>query len=409
MKRIIIVSLHLYIITSLLVGCGEDRTYEYEALTERAHWMEEEMKEWYLWGDSLKEVEWKNYFSSPSDFLKKLTAQAPETDSWSYCSTDTLEENFFTRGQFDYLDSYGLDFEMLTDPTKQTTKQYARIKTVYPGSPADECGMVRDDCIGFIDGAKATSSNMSLLKSGGEHTLLVSRMGFLGDSLVWETENDTLILTASRRVEEPQVMASGVYGDKGYVMLCNLNGFPGFSEILSFSEILGISELILDLRLCNNGTMEGAQKLLESVVPIEKSGQVFAKTIWNSHKSENNKSWTLNVSASTLGVERVSVITSGYTQGAAEWVVRGLASVLGSDNVYIIGTKTAGQNVMLGEIGSTYDITLRPAVAFVADAEGNYDYSGGITPDEVVNEFSYTPLYPYGDEREVLLQMLLGR
>ena len=108
----------------MLFSCkGEDRTYEYVELTKTDHWIEDAMKEWYLWGDSLKTVEDKNYFKKPEEFLKILTLQAPEKDKWTYCSNDTIEEDYHERGYFNHVDSYGLDLAIITDPTNQTTKQ----------------------------------------------------------------------------------------------------------------------------------------------------------------------------------------------------------------------------------------------------------------------------------------------
>ena len=64
-------------------------------------------------------------------------------------------------------------------------------------------------------------------------------------------------------------------------------------------------------------------------------------------------------------------------------------------------------DVMLKAIPSDYQYTIYPAVAFVADKDGNYDYTSGISPDELVDELTYVMLYPYGDQYEVLIQYIL--
>ena len=125
------------VISSLfLFSCGEDRTHEYNEKTECDHAIQQLVQDNYLWGDLVNDVDWKNYFEAPSDFLKRLTAQAPVTDNWSYCSTDTVEVDYNEIGLFNHLDSYGLDVSLILDPTSETTNQFARVLTVYPNSPA---------------------------------------------------------------------------------------------------------------------------------------------------------------------------------------------------------------------------------------------------------------------------------
>jgi hypothetical protein len=110
------------------------------------------------------------------------------------------------------------------------------------------------------------------------------------------------------------------------------------------------------------------------------------------------------IASNCLSLERIYVITSSYTQGAAEWLVQGLKGVLGEENVLTFGTKTAGQNVMLHPVESASgDVTLQLAAAYVADCNGSYDYAGGHVPMAEIDEYSYADLYPYGDLREAVL------
>jgi hypothetical protein len=51
---------------------------------------------------------------------------------------------------------------------------------------------------------------------------------------------------------------------------------------------------------------------------------------------------------------------------------------------------------------------LHLASAYVADASGNYDYSGGILPDLEIDEYAYADLYPYGDLREIVLSEVIN-
>ena len=406
----------------LVSSCGEDRTYEYEEKTERSHWMMDTMKEWYLWGDSIYEPEWKDFFAAPPDFFKKLTGMSKMNDKWSYCAIDTTLIDYHERGQFNHINSYGMDFVVMTDPTGSTTRSYARVTSVLPGSPAAECGIRRNDFISSIDGAKLTSNNSTLLKSGKSRTLEISRIGTdeEAEGLVW-TSTTEVELPASRYVEDYAFPLDTVYdmGDLriGYIMCTRMQPHAPEKEantedylsdmerIFSSMKSMSPDELVIDLRLCNDGTMDMACRMASYVVSAEHLGNVFACTFWNKHKEERNSEilYDKSLTGKTLGMHRIFVITSNYTTGAAEWFVHSLRTTLGEDNVLVVGEPTAGQNVMTYAVPSDYRFTLYPAVAYVADSEGNYDYASGLQPDMGINEFEYVELYPYGDLSESLL------
>jgi C-terminal processing protease CtpA/Prc len=166
-----------------------------------------------------------------------------------------------------------------------------------------------------------------------------------------------------------------------------------------------VDELIIDLRLCNDGDLEMACKLASYVLPTDFFGGTFARTIWNDNKKELNKDivYEEQIFRNGLHFDRVFVITSSYTQGAAEWFIHGLRTTVGADNVVLIGTPTAGQNVMCTPIETEYAFTLYPATNYVANSKGDYDYAKGLAPDMLVKEQEYVDLYPYGDLNEILL------
>lgn len=385
----------------MLAACGEDRTYEYEEKTVGCHQLQELMAEWYLWGDSIKDLDWQQYFAKPTDFISKLTAQSKANDKWSYCMIDTVESDPLPCGYFNHVDSYGMDVVLMNDPTGETSKQYARVVTVYDNSPAERCGLRRNDFIGQVDNNKMASTVIKNLVNGRARTLIVSRLGVNGDeeSFYW-TATDTVSLPKSERVEVPAVMTSRMFDDEvGYIMLANLSETETIVAALQRMMTYPLTDLIVDLRLCNSGTIECVHEVAKL---IGSNAGTFLRTFWNTAKSVNNQTYTIEGSAQF----RVFFITSGYTQGAAEWLIYGLRA-MSPDDVVVVGTTTAGQNVMLKAIPSDYQFTLYPAVAFVADKDGSYDYTKGIVPDESVDEMTYAMLYPYGNVYEVMIQYIL--
>ena len=176
--------------------------------------------------------------------------------------------------------------------------------------------------------------------------------------------------------------------------------------IMSQMKGAGVDEMVLDLRLCNFGTMEMAQRLASYVVTPESLGTTFVKTFWNNAHTGQNKSVPYDTSVGNLGLSRIYILTSSYTQGAAEWLIHALQHSMGDENVILIGTDTKGQNVMTSEVWHDFFVRLFPAVAYVADGAGNYDYAP-ISPAIEVDEFSYVKLYDYGDPDETLLNTAL--
>ena len=56
----------------LLTACGEDRSDEFYALIEDRMWIEEVMREKYLWYDQLPEKKDDDYFTSVESFFKSF-------------------------------------------------------------------------------------------------------------------------------------------------------------------------------------------------------------------------------------------------------------------------------------------------------------------------------------------------
>ena len=63
-----------YLLTTLffITSCGVDRSGEYYALVGDDMWIEEVMKQHYLWYDQIPEISEKDYFAEPEEFLQKL-------------------------------------------------------------------------------------------------------------------------------------------------------------------------------------------------------------------------------------------------------------------------------------------------------------------------------------------------
>lgn len=411
----------------MLTSCGEDRTYEYVAKTENSVWIYEQMKDKYLYAPMLKEQTPKDYFSKPTDFFAKLVKMG-ENDKWSYIVVDTIPVDPLQRGYFNHLNSYGIDYVLVQDPSGATTRSMVRIINVVENSPADKAGLMRNDFIDTFDnGYKFSTKNVERLVKGGKIKLNVMHLAADMDSTAFYWTDDHIVeLTSSEYVEEKAFSMHKTFrhGGKtvGYVMANRLtesnnevkNGHSDYKADMDdvFEEMKNkkVEELVLDLRLCNCGSFEMACRMASYVVSDADLNKVFAKRTWNEMNSAKNDSvrFDQSLAGKTLGMKRVFVITSKYTQGAAEWVIMALKHALGSENVILVGTPTAGQNVYTENVANLGGIIhIFPAVAKITD--GANETFESYQPDVQEDEFKYYLLLPYGNQSEVLLRRCLEK
>lgn len=100
-----------------MASCGEDRSGEYYALIGENVWIEQIMKEHYLWYDSIPAIKETDYFAEPEDFLQKLVytkAQNGKGDPYSYIEIKDASDA--ARSYLQRTSTYGFDFELMTDP-----------------------------------------------------------------------------------------------------------------------------------------------------------------------------------------------------------------------------------------------------------------------------------------------------
>lgn len=414
-------------LVTLFSSCGEDRTHEYQEKTEHNFWIFEQMSANYLWADKFVEMQWKDYFATPDEYFKKLTNMG-EKDSWSYIVVDSLKTDCFQRGNFHHTNSYGFDFVLMNDPTNETTKTYARVVTVFDGSPADRASLQRNDFIEMFDGYKLSQKNQVKLVNGTPHSLIVKRLDANSDSAVYYwAKTRTVEIDKSQYVEDKAIAFYRTIplGDLrvGYALINRLTESApekpdlkvdykaDLDAMMNSFRSNKVDDLILDFRLCNFGSFDMARRLASYVIPDNCMNKIFAKTKWSTANASKNDSVTFDTSLAgkTLNMKKVYIITSKYTRGAAEWVIMSLRYALGAENVILVGTGTAGQNVMTQHIGDHNNmIHLYPAVASIYD--GNDETFQSFTPEEdnVIDEFLRPNLYEYGQRQECLLDACMA-
>lgn len=419
MKRISFLTSFLMtaVMLAFFSSCGEDRTYEFVAMTEETHWIETQMQDIYLYYADMAEVEMEDYFSSVDEFFPLLLASY---DEYSYLE---LTEETETRNNIQSV-TYGFDFVLTNDPTGTTTHSMARVLQVLEGSPADTAGLQRGDYISQIDGSNVSSSNATLLQSGQGVTLTLSIpvIDVTSGNISWSDETKEITLSAAVEMENSPYYLQKIIdlnGQKIAYMVYNefkmgrdesdLTDQTYMEQMTDFFYVCkqqGVTDFILDLRYNQGGYVVCAQEMASMLAPVSALGQEFAHLVYNDKRQDLNSTLNLQTEYSqfNLDLNRLFIISGLYTASASEMMINCLSPYM---EVNLLGTQTEGKNVAMTLIDSPYNFVIYPVTSTVYNCNGESDYADGFTPQYVLNELEYPFWYDLGDERELLLNAAL--
>ena len=415
----------LFVLLMLLTSCGEDRSGEFYALIEDRMWIEQTMREHYLWYEEIPEIEEKDYFQEPATFFKSLLykqALDGKGDKYSYMeeapkATTEEEGRSLT---LDRESTYGMEFELSSDPTRTTNHTFAHILYVLPDSPADKAGIKRGDWISAFNKKRVNSSNYQELKKGGSIALAREHIVMTENGIGWQS-GDTLNLEPSVKMEINPFLVCNTIGIDGkkvaYLVYNEFSTGPNdksdeteyIEQMISlFKEIKkeAPDEFILDLRYNNGGYLQCAQTLASLLAPAHALGKTFTSLTFNDKSDPQTSKYIFDpkLADANLDLDKIYILTGSHTASASEAVINGLIPYMGAENVILVGTKTEGKNVaMVSYKNEAYGLTLYPIVAYVSNAENKGDYINGFQPHYELDERSITPWYPLGDPKEYLL------
>lgn len=418
MKRIV-----PYIITCLLItlfSCGEDRSWEYEAVIADRRWIEEIMRDVYLWNDEIPEEAAINYSSAPETFFKSLLSRKD-----AFSTIDVEEKKSVTKA-LSRDSTYGFEYYTISS-TVDRGSYFARVLYVVPNSPAYEAGLKRGDWITTVN--EQNIKDTKILINGGEITITrdTTRYVVEGETKRWEwLRSDTIKLGASRPVTQSPFMADEILeieGHKiGYLAYNSFTTGPNdtpsetayneeMRSIFNKFEGANVKEFVLDLRYNPGGYLSCAQLLSSLLVNKSHVGKTFCSVEFNQNLAEE-KDETLPFlnEDSNLNLDKLYVITSEATASASEAVIYCLKPYM---DVILIGAKTVGKNV--GSQPEPYTksefgyLKLYPITCRIYNVEGKSEYSAGINADHELDERKiYDNLKPLGDPEELLLNKAIS-
>ena len=417
-------------LTLLLTSCGEDRTGEFYALIEDRMWIEEVMRENYLWAEDMPVIENEDdYFQEPSTFFKNMLSKNAldgKGDKYSYMEETKVETEEKTRSMMlDRTSTYGMEFLLTGDPTGTTAHTFARVLYVLPDSPAEEAGIQRGDWISTIDQERITTDNYKQLIQGGVISLKRNQLVQNENGLTWQVR-DSLNVGPSTMMEINPFFLNKVFEVEGqkiaYLVYNEFATGPNnegtesvyneqMKQIFAQFKAQSPDAFILDLRYNNGGFLQCAQALGSLLAPASAMGKDFVNLTFNAQASPQviRYPFDKNYADANLNLDKVYILTGGQTASASEAVINGLIPYMGAENVVLIGTKTEGKNVAMQQFkNETHGLTLWPVVAFVANANDEGNYSEGFNPHHELDENKQTHWYPLGDPEEYLLKNTLS-
>lgn len=381
-------------------------------------WIEQTMRENYLWYSELPDKSSLDFSLDPEAFFAGLLSDKDGKDiSDGHTYFSSLKKAATTKSIYDANDSYGFDFAISNVKDGSATYKAAIVIYVLEGSPAEEAGLKRGDWILGVDGSLGSIQDYDVLRSGGSVSLL---LGQEKDDKLVPTGNVTL--GAPRAVEDTPFLKDSIYtyGDKriGYLMYNHFAFGPDeydydntsydlyMRQLFEKFKSRNVNEFVLDLRYNGGGIVSCAQLLASLLVGEEALGQPLCIMEYNDKNSDRNQTLpflkTTEVMAGNLDLRRLFVLTGSTTASSSELVINALRSYL---DVRIIGKRTFGKTVgmTIYNKSAEYGWILSPVTCRVYNKDGEADYENGFSPDVAVNEFE-SELAELGDLNDPLLR-----
>ena len=410
----------------LLTSCGEDRTGEFYALIEDRMWIEEVMRENYLWAEDMPVIEKEDdYFQEPATFFKNMlskNAMNGKGDKYSYMEETKVENKEETRAStLERTSTYGMEFVLTSDPTGTTAHTFARVLYVLNDSPAQKAGIERGDWISAINEERITSDNYPQLMQGGALSLTRSQIINTENGLGWQVR-DVLNMGASVAMEINPFLVNTILEVEGkkiaYLVYNEFATGPKnegtesvyneqMKQIFAQFKAQSPDAFILDLRYNNGGFLQCTQALGSLLAPSTAMGKDFVNLTFNAKANPPIIRYPFDTeyANANLNLNKIYILTGSQTASASEAVINGLIPYMGAENVILIGTKTEGKNVAMSSFkNETHGLTLWPVIAYVSNANNEGEYSEGFEPTYRLNENTITQWYPLGNPEEYLLK-----
>ena len=392
------------------------------SLRERQDWAAAQLREWYLFPETLPTALSPATYANVDDYIDALTATARgqgRDRHFTYLTSIAEENAYYSSGS-----SAGFGFRLAYD----SAAGRVFVAESFEGAPALNAGIDRGAEIVAIGTSAANLRTVaSIMASGGAAGVT--------DALGPTTAGTTRLLRVTdaagmrdltvAKADYTLTPVSSRYGAKilddggrkvGYI---NLRTFistadPALRAAFGQFKAAGITEVIVDLRYNGGGLVSTAQLMGDLMGANRATSEVFDYMAFRPEKAAENETRFFQPRTESIAPTRIAFIGTGGTASASELVVNAFIPYLHA-NVALIGTNTYGKPV--GQIAidkAACDDRLR-VIAFAtqnAARQGNY-FNGLAGTVEASCRAGDDVAYPLGDPREAstraALDFLAGR
>ncbi|MCL1636672.1 S41 family peptidase [Elizabethkingia sp. HX WHF] len=416
MKKLMRWSLLCYtILFTILYSCRADEempsTYPAGSNQQVNQWMLKTMQRYYLWADQIPSQ--ISLDQNPKDYFKSLLVK---DDQFSVAikkdDPGTIPQSVRTL--------FGFDFSVIQQHNQLT---FALVKMVLEDSPAKRAGLQRGDIITGINEFSVSPENISKIMAAvsGSRTLSLKIAELKDNQLVFRRSVEVQAMLSFNQPLLSKILE--VNNDKvGYLYLADFQDGVASSLVKPFQEFKGqnIRHLILDLRYNGGGSVSSAAALCALITDKLKSGTPFI--VYKGNKNGGTVSHSIdqafangnqNISfdalkTSALSLSEVYIITSANTASAAEVVINNLKPYI---KVTQIGDKTLGKDMAAFTLSDTETPenkwVIYPMVYKIFNILDSGNYTSGIEPALIADEYAQLPLQPLGSKDETLLASAL--
>jgi C-terminal processing protease CtpA/Prc len=355
-------------------------------LRARQDWASGQLREWYLFPETLPAALDPTPYASVSAYVDALTAtaRAQRKDRFFTYVTSIAEENAF------YASGSTAGFGMRLSATSNGR---IFIAESFEGAPALNAGIDRGTEIVAIgtstDNLRTVSSIVAAEGTGGVNTALgPNTVGTTRVLRVTDPTGATRVVTMAKADFELSPV-SNRYGTRilddagkkvGYL---NLRTFistadPGLRAAFASFRAAGVTEVIIDLRYNGGGLVSIANLMGDLLGRNRTPSDVFSYTTFRAEKSAENETRFFRSAAESIAPTKIAFIGMGGSASASELVINAMQPYLRT-NMALVGANTYGKPV--GQIAldrASCDDRLRVIAFRTENAERRGDYYNGL-------------------------------
>jgi len=378
------------------------------SLRERQNWAYAQLKEWYLFPDTMPASLDPAPYATVDAYVDALTATARaqhKDRNFTYLTSIKAEDAYYNSGSnagFGVRLSYETAGRVFVSESFEGAPALAAgidrgTEILAVGTTADDLKPVGD--IIAASGAQGVTDALGPATAGTSRVLRVSTGGVVGTVAL--TKTDYTMTPVSDRYGAKIITDGG--RQYGYV---NLRTFistadPALRDAFDQFRKAGVTDIIVDLRYNGGGLVSIAELMGDLMGANHATTDTFDWMMYRSDKQTNNTTRYFKPQPQSIAPTRIAFIGSSGTASASELVINAMRPYLRA-NAALIGTNTFGKPV--GQIAvdkTSCDDRLRVIAFSLKNADRDGDYYDGLAPKmEATCQAGDDLAFPMGDPRE---------